>query len=85
MMHNPAPPIQQLDLEQLASDGARLRDLFAGAVALLVGECAPSSVHAARGVLLEARALVSSFVERAEGLVVREAEAERDHRAAGGR
>jgi hypothetical protein len=76
-----ATPEVQLDHEQLAADGARVRDLFTGATALLHGDCAPSAVHAARSTLLEARALVASLVEHLEGLAARRAEAERAERA----
>jgi hypothetical protein len=77
--------IQSLDLDQLAADAARARSLFDAATVLLEGACAPSSVHTARSVLLEARALVATVAEQAEGLAARRAEAERERAACEGR
>lgn len=71
------PEVHRIDHEQLAADAQRLADLFAGAVALLKGDCAPSAVHAARATLLEARAIVAGLVEAHEGLAARRAEADR--------
>ncbi len=64
-------------LDQLAADGSRLRDLFAALAVLLEGECKPAAIHVARGIALEARALVASVAEQAEGLAARGAEAAR--------
>ena len=69
--------IHPLDHEQLVSDASRMRALFDGAIALLTGDCKPTSVTTARSVMLEARWLVSTFVEQLEGLAARKAEAER--------
>jgi len=74
-------PEVRLDHEQLAADSQRLAALYDGAVALLVGNCTPSAVHTARGVLLEARGIVAGIVATIEGLAARQAEAERARHA----
>ncbi len=53
-----------LDHEQLAADAQRLADLHGGAAALLIGgECNPTAVAAARMVLLESKAILSTLVD----------------------
>jgi hypothetical protein len=70
----------RVDHEQLAADAARVRALFDGAIALVTGDCAPSAVHTARGVLFEARGIVASLVDSLEGIAARKAEADRAER-----
>ena len=76
-----ATPAVQIDHEQLAADAQRLAALYDGAIALLTGECKPTAVTTARGVLLEARAIVSTIASTIEGLAARQAEADRARRA----